>query len=222
MAGRLYIPSLPVDRLLPQLTVELPLLTGVNLSPRRMLSHIRMEAGSPRLSRAFWGLTPPWLGVLDHAPHCARAESLESRPMFHEAFTARRCLVPVGGIYVWKSQPRFKQPFLVTRIDRGPLLLAGLWCRFHTTLHEHTDSLALITVPTNALLAPLSDRLPAVIGPEDAGRWLDPQAPMAPIRPCCSQPPGTAGRLSGIKKGQRSQAPGPRLRPPHRPHAAKQ
>ncbi len=183
MAGRLYIPTLAEDRLLPQLMIEKPLLTGVNLSPRRMLSHIRLEGGIPRLTRAFWGLTPPWLDVLDHAPHCARAESLESRPMFHEAFSARRCLVPVGGIYVWKPQPRFKQPFLVTRIDRSPLLLAGLWCRFHTTLHEHTDSLALVTVPTNNLLAPLSDRLPAIITAEDAGRWLDPQAPMTSIRP---------------------------------------
>ncbi|MFB9146067.1 SOS response-associated peptidase [Halomonas alkalicola] len=177
MAGRLHIAPLDLERLLPGLVIDAPLVTSPNLAPRRMLSAIRLEAGVPRLGRLFWGLTPPWLEVLDHAPHCARAESLEERPMFREAFQARRCLVPASGVYVWKAQPRFKQPFLVTRVDRGPLLLAGLWCRFHTSLAQHTDSLALITVPAGPLLAPLTDRLPAVIAPEDARRWLDPETP---------------------------------------------
>ncbi|MFM9271741.1 SOS response-associated peptidase [Halomonas elongata] len=182
MAGRLYIPHLALERLLPELVVDEKLLTGTNLAPRQPLPLIRLEAGRPWLGRAFWGLTPPWLKVLDHAPHCARAESLESRAMFRDAFTARRCLIPVGGIYVWRPMPRAKQPYLVTRVDRGPLLLAGVWCRFHTTLTEYNDSLALITVPSPALLAPLSDRLPAVIEPADAVRWLDPQTPTANAR----------------------------------------
>lgn len=177
MAGRLHIASLDLERLLPGLGVDSPLVTSPNLAPRRPLSAIRLEADRPCLSRLFWGLTPPWLEVLDRAPHCARAESLEARPMFREAFRARRCLVPVSGVYVWRAQARFKQPFLVTRVDRGPLLLAGLWCRFHTSLAEHTDSLALITVPANALLGPLTDRLPGVIAPADSHRWLDPRTP---------------------------------------------
>ncbi|MFQ3786691.1 SOS response-associated peptidase [Halomonas sp. A29] len=175
MAGRLYIPPLDMVRLLPELRQETPLLTATNLAPRRPLSHIRLEAGRASLSQVFWGLTPSWLTVLDHAPHCARAESLDARPMFRDAFSSRRSLVPVGGVYVWKIQPRFKQPFLVTRVDRGPMLLAGIWSRYHTDLTEHTDSMALVTVSTNEFLAPLSDRLPALIDAADAMRWLDPK-----------------------------------------------
>lgn len=184
MAGRLHIAPLDLAQLMPGLAVDAPLVTSPNLAPRRMLSAVRLEAGQPHLGRLFWGLTPPWLEVLDHAPHCARAESLEARPMFREAFQARRCLVPASGVYVWKAQPRAKQPFLVTRADRGPLLLAAIWCRFHTSLAEHTDSLALVTVATSPLLAPLTDRLPAVIEPDAARRWLDPRTP-----------PETAGTL---------------------------
>ncbi|PRY70787.1 SOS response-associated peptidase [Halomonas ventosae] len=190
MAGRLYIAPLELERLLPDLVAETTPITGANLAPRRPLSIVRLEGGRLRLVNAFWGLTPPWLKVLDHAPHCARAEALTTRPMFREAFDARRCLVPASGIYVWKPQPRFKQPFLVTRADRGPLLLAGLWCRFHTTLSEYNDSMALITVPTGSLLAPLTDRLPAVIAPEDARRWLDPQTPMTEAQSLLAPAPG--------------------------------
>lgn len=182
MAGRLYIPQLDMERLLPDLCQETPLLTAINLAPRRPASHVRLEAGRMCLTRAFWGMTPPWLKVLDHAPHCARAESLDERPMFREAFAARRSLVPAGGIYLWKLQPRFKQPFLVTRVDRGPLLLASIWCRYPTTLTEHFDSMALVTVPTNDFLSPLGDRLPAVIDAADARRWLDPQTPTEAAR----------------------------------------
>ncbi|MCK2185381.1 SOS response-associated peptidase [Halomonas getboli] len=190
MAGRLYIPPLDLPRLVPELRVDEAPITGVNLAPRRPLSMIRLEAGRPRLGNAFWGLTPPWLEVLDHAPHCARAESIAARPMFREAFAARRCLVPVGGIYVWKPQPRAKQPFLVTRGDRGPLLLAGLWCRFHTDLTAFHDSLALITVPANDLLSPLTDRLPAVIPAARAETWLDPATPPAALHALLEPAPG--------------------------------
>ncbi|RCV89099.1 SOS response-associated peptidase [Billgrantia montanilacus] len=190
MAGRLFIPPLDLARLLPDLCQDAPLITAANLSPRRPVSHIRLEGGIARLSPVFWGLTPPWLTVLDHAPHCARAESLESRRMFREAFAARRSLVPVGGVYVWKPQPRFKQPFLITRVDRGPLLLAGVWCRYHTSLSEHADSMALITVPTGSLLAPLSDRLPALIAADDAACWLDPQTPLPTAKALLRPAPG--------------------------------
>lgn len=189
MAGRLYIPPLDLTRLLPDLVLDSSPVTSPNLAPRRFLSAIRLEAGRLTLSSLFWGLTPPWLEVLDHAPHCARAESLDTRPMFREAFRARRCLVPVGGIYAWKTLPRAKQPFLVTRIDRGPLLLAGLWCRFHTSLAEHTDSLALITVPTNTLLHSLTDRLPAIVEPHEAQRWLAPDTDPAAAKALLTRAP---------------------------------
>ncbi|MHB0776887.1 SOS response-associated peptidase [Halomonas sp. WWR20] len=178
MAGRLHITSWEPSRLLPGLTVDHTPITSPNLAPRHPLSMIRLEQDAPRLVPAFWGLTPPWLKVLDHAPHCARAESLQQRAMFREAFAARRCLIPVSGVYVWKPQPRMKQPFLVTRADRGPLLLAGVWCRYHTTLTAFTDSTALITVAANSLIAPLSDRFPAIIDPAQAGAWLDPGTPV--------------------------------------------
>src|SRR5690554_3959100 len=97
MTGRLHIAPIDLPHLLPELAIDAPLLTSPNLAPRQMLSAIRLEARRPRLGRLFWGLTPPWLEVLDHAPHCARAESLEERPMFREAFQARRCLVPASG-----------------------------------------------------------------------------------------------------------------------------
>lgn len=177
MTGRLHVQQLPLGRLLPDLEIHQPLRESPNLAPRQGISAIRYRQGALHLESLFWGLTPPWLEVLDHAPHCARAESLASRPMFSEAFRARRCVVPVSGFYIWRTQARGKQPYLVTAATRAPLLLGGLWCRYHTTLTDFTDSLALITVPANALLASLTDRLPLVMAHENLTAWLDPATP---------------------------------------------
>lgn len=174
MAGRLYVPPFDLDALLPDLWQAQEAIVSPNLAPRRPVTMLRQEGGRTALVNAFWGLTPPWLKVLDHAPHCARAETLGQRAMFRDAFAARRCLIPAGGVYAWQARPGGKQPHLITRADRGPLLLAGIWCRFHTSLTEHNDSMALVTVPASRLVAPLTERFPAVIDSRDAPAWLSP------------------------------------------------
>ncbi|PRY63131.1 putative SOS response-associated peptidase YedK [Vreelandella songnenensis] len=178
MTGRLHVQNLPLARLVPSLKIVSPLVQSPNLSPRQPVSAIRLVQGEYQLQPLFWGLTPPWLKVLDHAPHCARAETLSSKAMFHEAFQARRCVIPVNGFYIWKVSPRSKQPYMVTQVSRAPLLLGALWCRYHTTLTAFTDSTALISVPANACLAPLSDRLPVVIPEHALTTWLDPESPI--------------------------------------------
>ncbi|GHC24819.1 SOS response-associated peptidase [Aidingimonas halophila] len=176
MAGRLYIPAFEPETLLNHLHGDTSMHTSPNMAPRQAVSIIRQASPGHRLSSAFWGFTPPWLKVLDHAQHCARAETLRSRPMFAEALASQRCLVPVGGFYVWKPAPRMKQPFLITRHDRGPLLLAGIWTRYPTSESQYHDSMALITVPAPPFLASLTDRLPTIIAPDRATEWLDSEA----------------------------------------------
>lgn len=182
MTGRLYVRDLPLAEWLAPISCSDHLIASPNLAPRQGVSAIRWERGKRQLDTLFWGLTPPWLEVLDHAPHNARAETLESRPMFREALQSRRCVVPVSGFYAWKVQPRGKQPYLVTHTQRSPLLLAGLWCRYHTSLTTFNDSMALITVPANACLATVTDRLPVVIPPHQLDTWLHPASALDTIR----------------------------------------
>ena len=41
----------------------------------------------------------------------AKAEGIETKPAFREAFARRRCLVPVDGFYEWKKTATGKQPY---------------------------------------------------------------------------------------------------------------
>jgi putative SOS response-associated peptidase YedK len=83
---------------------------------------------------------------------------------------------------VWQTGLRGKQPFLVTHTDRSPLLLAGIWSRYAPETGESRDSFALITVPSTEVVAPMSDRLPAVIAAPQAETWLSPETPLASAR----------------------------------------
>ena len=190
MAGRLHIAEMDLLALLssfglPKLTLCQPLLTSPNHSPRHPTSVIALtDDGSLELRSAFWGLTPPWLKQLDRAPHCARLDALDNRPMYREA-RHHRCVVPVTGVYVWMTQASGKQPFMVTYVDRRPMLLAGIRTFYpdplnalsSTSLATGNESFALITLESNALIAPFSERLPAILEPDALMRWLSSTTP---------------------------------------------
>lgn len=182
MPGRLHIDDWTRFSALPSFERdEVPTLSP-NVAPRNWLTLLRHESGRIVLRDAFWGLTPPWLKVLDHAPHLARAESLDERRMFRDALATHRCVIPVTGVYAWQARVRGKQPYLVTHTDRSPMLLAGLWTRYTLDTGPARDSCALITVAASAFIAPLSERFPALIAPGSLATWLDPATPPDRVR----------------------------------------
>ena len=111
----------------------------------------------------------------------ARAETVAVKPSFRAAFRGRRCLVLIDGFYEWgpgvTGSP--KQPWFVCRVDGSPLALAGLWeSRFDDGRMLRTCT--VVTVPANADLAPVHNRMPAVVAENDWDRWLDPAASVRP------------------------------------------
>ena len=66
----------------------------------------------------------------------AKAEGVENRPPFREAFQRRRCLVPVENFYEWKKTATGKQPHAIAPSDRGLMALAGLWENWRSSAGE--------------------------------------------------------------------------------------
>jgi putative SOS response-associated peptidase YedK len=73
------------------------------------------KAGERSLDLLRWGLVPFWAKDIKvgFANINAKAEGIESRPAFREAFQRRRCLVPVDNFYEWKKIPTGKQPYAI-------------------------------------------------------------------------------------------------------------
>src|SRR5262249_12182888 len=90
----------------------------------------------------------------------AKAEGIESKPAFREAFQRHRCLVPVDNFYEWKKTGTGKQPYAIALADRNLMALAGLWENWRAPAGEWVRSFAIIRTTPNELCAELHNRMP--------------------------------------------------------------
>jgi putative SOS response-associated peptidase YedK len=95
--------------------------------------------------------------------------------VFREAYALRRCIVPVDGFFEWRAVKgaRAKQPYAIAMKDGSPFGLAGLWENSRNPrTGEWERTFAIITVPSNKLVSPIHDRMPAILKPSNYDRWL--------------------------------------------------
>ena len=85
----------------------------------------------------------------------------------------RRCLVPADWFYEWKATPSGKVPHVVRMASREPFLIGGLWDTWHYGREDALATFTLLTTRPNELAATIHDRMPLIVAPQDAPRWLD-------------------------------------------------
>jgi putative SOS response-associated peptidase YedK len=149
-----------------------------NAAPTQRLPVIAADReGRPRLTRMTWGLVPHWSpdGKPGFSNINARAETVDTRPAFRQAFERRRCLIPADGFYEWQKAPDGRKlPWRFVMADGQPFAMAGIWERWKEGQGgEQLDSFAIVVGQANPLVRPVHDRMPVILAPEDWERWLD-------------------------------------------------
>jgi putative SOS response-associated peptidase YedK len=121
-----------------------------------------------------WGLIPYWSKDIKvgFANINAKAEGIETKPAFRQAFGRHRCLVPVDNFYEWKRTETGKQPYAIALADRGIMALAALWENWKSPAGEWMRSFAIVTTVPNELCAELHNRMPVVLKPDAWPAWL--------------------------------------------------
>ncbi len=170
-----------------------------NIAPTQPIVVVREGPKGRELVPVRWGLIPWWAKDPKTLPLMinARAEGIAEKPAYRDPFKYRRCLVPASGFYEWQA-PRSeggrgpKQPFLASP---GPLreggdtliAFAGLWETWHGPDGSEIDTATIVTTDANDRLAPIHERMPVVVAPEDFETWLSagssPQEAAALLRP---------------------------------------
>ena len=139
-----------------------------NVAPTDTLPVVRYDtkAGERSLDLLRWGLVPYWAKDLKvgFANINAKAEGIETKPAFREAFQRRRCLVPVDNFYEWAKTGTGKQPYAIALADRSLMALAGLWENWKSPEGEWMRSFAIVTTTPNELCARAAQ--PHAGGPE--------------------------------------------------------
>jgi putative SOS response-associated peptidase YedK len=126
-----------------------------------------------------WGLVPHWANDPSVGSRLinARAETLRTKRAFQDAFARRRCICPADAFYEWRRTNRRRQPYVIGRADEEPLAFAGLWELWRPRDASDAEPLrtcTIITTASNQLVAPLHNRMPAILPAEAWDAWLDP------------------------------------------------
>jgi putative SOS response-associated peptidase YedK len=147
-----------------------------NVAPTDPLPIVRFDAKDKQrtLEIMRWGLIPYWAKdiKIGFSTINARAEEIDTKPAFREAFRQRRCLVPLDSFYEWKKTATGKQPYAIGLKGGGLTAMAGLWETWRSPAGERIRSFTIATTTPNELCAELHNRMPVMLKPERWPAWL--------------------------------------------------
>ena len=152
-----------------------------NCSPTQNLTVIANDA--PDTLKFFrWGLIPSWAKDPSIGSKLinARAETLEEKPSFKNAFRNRRCLVPSTGFFEWKRDGRdtpghIPTPWHIRMKNGDAFCFAGLWDKWVSSDGEIVHTFTIITTSPNILMEKIHDRMPVILHRDDEQRWISAQ-----------------------------------------------
>ena len=146
---------------------------------------------NPEIIQMFrWGFVPPHTSTTEKATAFlhqyntlnAKAENLFESRLFQNAIQKQRCLVLCSGFFEWRYKNPAKKnsekyPFYVSLKDDGIFVFGGIWEKFtDQDSGEIIHTYAIITTPANDLMELIHNtkkRMPLIIEPEKALKWLD-------------------------------------------------
>jgi putative SOS response-associated peptidase YedK len=126
--------------------------------------------------RARWGLINRWARDNKRAAQAinAKAETLETRSSFREAFARYRCVIPADGFYEWAGPKERRQPFWIHPANGGLMLFAGLYESWYPESSRPQLTFTIVTCPANALVGSIHDRRPVVLDEGGVEDWMNP------------------------------------------------
>jgi putative SOS response-associated peptidase YedK len=147
----------------------------------------------------------------------ARSETIDTLRTFAQAFQEARGILMVATFNEGEEVGSKTKQWVVTPKDRLPIAIAVI-CEQWTNGTDVLDTFVMATTPPNALIARITDRMPAILSRdtwatwlgetpaslpevkellriyEDGGNWtMEPQLPSRPSPP--PKPPNAQGRL---------------------------
>lgn len=148
-----------------------------NIAPSSPGWLVVADAGARQIVRGRWGFPVPFgprqddpVGLIN-----ARAESIADKPTFRGALAHGRCGVVADGFFEWTGHKGHKRPLWFHPPGGDLLVFAGLWREVaDPDTGEVERRFAILTTDANRLVAPIHERMPAILAPGALARWLAP------------------------------------------------
>jgi len=179
MCGRFTLIADPnqLREIFPWVNIPFQLKPRYNIAPNQPAAVIPNDRKDD-LDFFIWGLIPSWSKdpKIGYRLINARAETIDQKPSFRNAFKRRRCLIPASGFFEWHSlaNKKQKQPFYIRMKNNKPFALAGLWEVWNAPDGSMIKSFTIITTQPNELLKDIHNRMPVILPTEKWEQWLVP------------------------------------------------
>lgn len=145
-------------------------------TPMRMARIIHLDDDGRRINSAMrWGFVDRRAkSPLERPKHIhARAETVDVLPTFAGAFALRRGILLTRTFNVGQELPNGKViQQTITPRDGKPVPIGVIWERWDNRNEGSLLTFVMVTTPPNALIAKVSDRMPAVITAEHWPLWI--------------------------------------------------
>ncbi|MCW5911893.1 MAG: SOS response-associated peptidase [Cyclobacteriaceae bacterium] len=148
-----------------------------NAAPAKLLPVITHQ--SPQgFSYFYWGIAPQWTRNKAVAERIinTRVEWIQDKPVLRKALMRYRCLIPANGFYAWKkigkksAVPWFFAP------KQKLVSFAGTWEEYDDAEGNSFHTFSMLTMPANATVGSVTDRMPVIFNAEQETVWLNPRA----------------------------------------------
>ncbi|MFT8871165.1 MAG: SOS response-associated peptidase [Sporolactobacillus sp.] len=149
-----------------------------NIAPGQLVLAIINDGTMNRLGYLRWGLVPHWASDerIGYRLINARAETLEQKPSFRDAFQKRRCLIIADSFYEWRHSAtgeKTKQPYRFQLKDNALFAMAGLWESWiNPSSALRTYTCTIVTTVANHEVQPFHDRMPVIFAQAEECQWL--------------------------------------------------
>jgi putative SOS response-associated peptidase YedK len=150
-----------------------------NAAPSQLLPIIRTHRPD-MIELAKWGFVPEgWRSPKMRPQNNARLETANQKPMFHDSFRARHCMVLADSFYEWQTLPSGKkQPYRIMPKSGEPFAMAGIYARSDDHQFGEAESapvsFAILTTAANEIMQPIHERMPVIFPLGREKNWLPP------------------------------------------------
>jgi len=164
-----------------------PLVPRYNIPPSSDILVVRERKGVTEAEMIRWGLVPSWAKdpSIGHRMANVRSDTALEKSSFRNAMQKRRCLIPADVFFEWQDVPgqKRRKPYAVAMLEGEPFALGGLWEAWRTKEGgEWLITCAILTTEPNELLAPIHDRMPVIVRPNDYESWVSPSTKIEEVR----------------------------------------
>ena len=128
------------------------------------------KSNNKQLKLFNWGFTPSYA---KYRIINAKAESIDKKATFKDAFYNKRCIIPATSFYEWKDQGKRKVKHQISIKDQDIFSMAGIYDDFIDENGNIVTSFSIITTKANDKMNNLHHRMPVILTKNKENYWLN-------------------------------------------------